>query len=387
MKIIKYEFTKKNNYNIYLDNGEVITLKESVITENELLLKKEINEELYNKLIIDNRIYELYEVAIKYINVRLRSIKEIKDYLLKKEKDTNIVNIVCNRLIKNGYLDDEIFTGAYIKDKLNFTTMGDYKLKKELERLGVESNIIEEHLSNIDNNLLEERIKKIIDKDIRNNKKYSGINLKNKIYNHLLSQGYSSSIVINIINTYDFQYIFLFISKNINGDKMKKIILVFTFLLLLVGCSLSNSPTSKVEDLLTKYQTLDKDITENINDVVSKETLTEDQVERYKSLIEKQYRNLTYEVKDERYDGNNATITVEIEVLDYKKAINEVSASYLQRDDYTVEEYNDTKLAALEQVKEKVLYTIDFDVNKDTNGNWRLANLNNETIKKILGMY
>ena len=168
---------------------------------------------------------------------------------------------------------------------------------------------------------------------------------------------------------------------------MKKIILVFTFLLLLVGCSLSNSPTSKVEDLLTKYQTLDKDITENINDVVSKETLTEDQVERYKSLIEKQYRNLTYEVKDERYDGNNATITVEIEVLDYKKAINEVSASYLQRDDYTVEEYNDTKLAALEQVKEKVLYTIDFDVNKDTNGNWRLANLNNETIKKILGMY
>ena len=204
MKIIKYEFTKKNNYNIYLDNGEVITLKESVITENELLLKKEINEELYNKLIIDNRIYELYEVAIKYINVRLRSIKEIKDYLIKKEKDTNIVNIVCNRLIKNGYLDDEIFTGAYIKDKLNFTTMGDYKLKKELERLGVESNIIEEHLSHIDNNLLEERIKKIIDKDIRTNTKYSGINLKNKIYNHLLSQGYSSSIVINIINTYDF---------------------------------------------------------------------------------------------------------------------------------------------------------------------------------------
>ena len=41
---------------------------------------------------------------------------------------------------------------------------------------------------------------------------------------------------------------------------MKKIISIFIFLLLLVGCSLSNSPTSKVEDLLTKYQTLDKDI-------------------------------------------------------------------------------------------------------------------------------
>ena len=42
MKIEKYEFTKKNNYNIYLSNGEVITLNERVITKNELLLKKEM---------------------------------------------------------------------------------------------------------------------------------------------------------------------------------------------------------------------------------------------------------------------------------------------------------------------------------------------------------
>lgn len=168
---------------------------------------------------------------------------------------------------------------------------------------------------------------------------------------------------------------------------MKKIILVSIFLLLLVGCSLSNSPTSKVEDLLSKYQMLDKDIEEGINNVVEEETLTPSQGARYKDLIEKQYKNLSYEIKDERYDGNSATITVEIEVLDYKKAINEVSSSYLQRDDYTVEEYNSAKLDALEKVKDKVLYTIDFEVNKDANGNWRLASLSNETIKKILGMY
>ena len=204
MKIIKYERNKKNNYNVYLDNGEIITLNENVITENELLLKKEIDKELYDKLNIDNKIYELYEISIKYINVRLRSIKEIKAYIQKKEKDIDIVNRVCDKLIKNKFLNDEIFTKAFIKDKLNFTTMGDYKIRKELERLGIDNIIIEENISNIDNNLLEERIRKIIDKDIRINKKYSGVNLKNKIYNHLLSQGYSQSIIINIINTYDF---------------------------------------------------------------------------------------------------------------------------------------------------------------------------------------
>ena len=48
------------------------------------------------------------------------------------------------------------------------------------------------------------KMKKIIDKDIKNNKKYNGSELRNKIYNHLISQGYSKEKVINIINTYDF---------------------------------------------------------------------------------------------------------------------------------------------------------------------------------------
>ena len=204
MKIVKYEKVNKGNYNIYLDSGEVIVLNENVITENELLLKKEISSELYNKLNVDNRVYELYEMAIKYISIRLRSIKEIKDYLLKKEEDIDIVDIVCNKLIKNKYLDDEKFAKAYIKDKLSFTTMGDYKIKKELERLSVDNNIIEEYVSKIDNDLLESKMRKIIEKDIRTNKKYSGIKLKNKIYNHLLSSGYSQDKVIGVINKYDF---------------------------------------------------------------------------------------------------------------------------------------------------------------------------------------
>lgn len=168
---------------------------------------------------------------------------------------------------------------------------------------------------------------------------------------------------------------------------MKKILGVFIFLLLLVGCSLSNSPTSKVEDLLSKYQSLDSDIKNGIDNVLEEETLINNQKERYRKLIEKQYKNLSYQIKDEKIDGDTAIITTEIEVLDYKKATNETSTYYLDKKDYTVEEYNDTKLNNLEKVKDKVTYTIDFEVKKDKDGNWQLSSLNNETIKKIQGMY
>lgn len=168
---------------------------------------------------------------------------------------------------------------------------------------------------------------------------------------------------------------------------MKKILSLFIFLLLLVGCSLSNTPTSKVEELLGKYQTLDNDIKNGIDDVLKSESLTDNQKIRYRDLIEKQYRNLTYQIKNEKIDGDTAIITTEIEVMDYKKVINETTNYYLDKDNYTVEEYNNVKLDNLEKVKDKVIYTIDFEVKKDNNGNWRLSSLDNDTIKKIQGMF
>ena len=204
MQIVKYEFTKKNKYNVYLSNGEVLNLQEQVITENELLLKKEMSQELYNKLVRDNKIYELMEMAVKYISIRLRSIKEVKDYLLKKGGYNNEVEDAVQKLIESGYLDDDRFTKAFIKDKLKFTTIGDYKIKMQLNKLGVSTSIIEDNMNKIDEHIIEEKIKKIIEKDKKTNKKYSGQILKNKIYNHLLNQGYSQQKAITIINTYDF---------------------------------------------------------------------------------------------------------------------------------------------------------------------------------------
>lgn len=204
MEIVKYELTKKNIYNVYLSNGEVLELDESVITNNELLLKKRIDNDLYDKLKRDNKICILVNASIKYINVRLRSIKEIKDYLLKKEDDNDLIDEVISRLIKMGYLDDRRFTEAYIKDKLNFTSWGDYKIINELNKLGISSLDIEDNTDLLNEDILNERMRKIIDKDIRTNKKYSGLKLKNKIYNHLLTNGYSKEKVISLINSYDF---------------------------------------------------------------------------------------------------------------------------------------------------------------------------------------
>ena len=171
---------------------------------------------------------------------------------------------------------------------------------------------------------------------------------------------------------------------------MKKYLFFFISLILtffLFGCNLGNTPSSKVEDLMMKYQKLDEDITTDIKDVLEEENLTNEQKERYKKLLENQYKNLSYKIKDEEIDGDNAVVTIELEVMDYKKAKEKTEEEYKDIEDYTVEEYNNKKLDNLEKVKEKVVYTIELTLDKDKDNNWKLNALTNENKKKLQGMY
>ncbi len=147
---------------------------------------------------------------------------------------------------------------------------------------------------------------------------------------------------------------------------------------------MGNSPTSRVEDLFTKYQKLDEDISMGIDNVVNQQDLTKDHKERYRKLLERQYKNLSYEIKDELIDGDNATVLVEIEVVDYKKAISDLT---FDSDNYTKESYDEEKLGRLEKTQDKVKYTLEVKVRKDNDGNWKVEALTPEQIKKIQGMY
>lgn len=164
----------------------------------------------------------------------------------------------------------------------------------------------------------------------------------------------------------------------------KKIFLVGITLFLLIGCSMSNTPTSKVEELLSKYQRLDADISGAITNVLDEQNLTDTHKERFKKLLEDQYKNMTYEVKDEKIDGNTAIVTVEIEVLDYKRAISDLT---FDSTIYTKESFDEEKLNRLENTTDKVTYTIELSLTKDNEGTWKLNALTNEQIKKIQGMF
>ena len=164
---------------------------------------------------------------------------------------------------------------------------------------------------------------------------------------------------------------------------MKKITLVIIALLLLIGCkNTNNTPTSKVEEFFSSYQTLNKDVLNELDNIVSKDkTMSKEEKEEYKVLLEKQYQNLSYKIKNEEIIKNKAIVDTEIEVLDYYTTIEKV-----KRENKNEKTYQKEKLDALKQVNTKTKYNITFNLIKEDN-NWKLYSLDKNIIKKIHGLY
>ncbi len=202
MKIEKYEKIGTLKYRLYLDNGEVIDTYDDVILENELLLKKELNSHLYNKILIDTNLQEYYNACVKYIQTRLRSTKEIDDYLKRKQVTEEDRIFIIEKLTKKGLLNDKYFTKCFINDKLKFTNMGEYKIINELKKLNISNSIIEENKYLFNEEIIQEKINKKIEKAIKSNHKLDNYKLRNKLYNSLLRDGYNPSQVISSLNQY-----------------------------------------------------------------------------------------------------------------------------------------------------------------------------------------
>lgn len=199
--------------------------------------------------------------------------------------------------------------------------------------------------------------------------------------------------------------------------KYGKIVLGFLFLLVVVaGCSNTmNTPTSKVEEFFSKYQNMDDDVATQLDQVLKDDTtMSDEQKEKYRALMEKQYQNLSYKIENEEINGDSATVDVEIEVLDYATTIADAKEYYQEHKDEIEKEndqeqsdndnvvedavegteeaieksaaFIDYKLKELESVSDTTTYTITFHLTKE-DGEWQIQNLSDLDLEKIHGLY
>lgn len=210
---------------------------------------------------------------------------------------------------------------------------------------------------------------------------------------------------------------------------MKKILLCFSCIIaivLLSGCSMDNTPTKKVENFLDNYKNQDETVLTQLKEMVDSDTLMDEtQKTTYSDIMKKQYKDLTYDIKDEVIDGDTATVTAEIEVYDYYKINQDAQTYYDNNPNEFKDDNNDNnnglagdivegakdavdavtdkaedavdavtgdskfveyRLGKLKDAKDRVKYTIDFTLTK-VDDVWTLNDIDDTTRQKIHGLY
>lgn len=180
---------------------------------------------------------------------------------------------------------------------------------------------------------------------------------------------------------------------------MKKILSILLLsIIFITGCGtkkLFNTPTKKVEMFFSKYQSLDDEVVDQLKEITNnKMNFTEENKDDYIEIMKKHYQTLKYEIKDEVINGNSATVTAEIEVMDYSKILSDAD-KYLEshRDEfknesgeYSEQLFNKYRIDKLKQAEDKVKYTIDINLTK-IDDEWVIDDLDNDTMDKIQGVY
>ena len=127
MKILKYKKMSNGKYKLELDNGNSLLLYEEVILKYNLLITKDIdlNNDCINNYNLE---FDCYYVALKSLNNRFKSVKELKNSLIKKEYPLEMVEKVISKLLKQGYLNDRSFSKIFINNQMITTNNGPEKI-------------------------------------------------------------------------------------------------------------------------------------------------------------------------------------------------------------------------------------------------------------------
>lgn len=235
MKIKKYKKNRNGKYSIFLDDGREFVLYEDVILKCDLLLKKEINDSDIDNINKLNDEYEVYYTGLKLIKNKSRSVFELKKIMKEKDFSYDLIDKIIERLIKQGYLNDELYARSYINTQIFTTTNGPIKIRRDLEDKKIDSTIIDREIGIFDIDTQKEKINKLISKGINTNHSKGGLVLKQKIINDLKNKGYPYDIISIVIDNYTFsndmklakkEYDKLYrkYSKKYSGYELEKII-------------------------------------------------------------------------------------------------------------------------------------------------------------------
>ncbi|MEM8861574.1 MAG: RecX family transcriptional regulator [Chloroflexota bacterium] len=140
---------RKDRINLFLDGEYAFSL--SILNAAWLRIGQELSPEKIASLKQEDEFERGKEIALRLITNRPRSKKEVLDRMREKEVDESVRERVIDRMEELDLLDDEAFARYWIDQRARFKPRGIPLLRQELQQKGVDRQIINDLLQELDN--------------------------------------------------------------------------------------------------------------------------------------------------------------------------------------------------------------------------------------------
>ena len=111
--------------------------------------------------------------------------------------DQKAAEEVLARLVRDRFIDDRRYATLFVREKLNLSGWGAYKIRTALKRKEVSEEIIREALAELDSGKLRARLDEQLKRKLRTLKAKTPYELKTKLIRYGLSLGYDYEAVMD----------------------------------------------------------------------------------------------------------------------------------------------------------------------------------------------
>lgn len=198
MKILRIQ-KSKDRYLIELNEGNSLSLKESVFVRHNLYKGKEVSREMLDFIRADAEKQEAIDFALKKLTNR-KSEHEIRMLLQREDFDESTIDSAVEYLYTYHFLDDREYALLYARDKRKLNGYGPIKIAYILRTKGLDETDIRRALEEYTEEEECSRIERLIEKKYLRNGKL--IQETPKIIRFLLSRGFHYDKIKSVLKSW-----------------------------------------------------------------------------------------------------------------------------------------------------------------------------------------
>ena len=147
MEIFNIKLAKRsaNVFVVDTNTGEY-KLHSDIIVKNNIRVG-EVDDSTFFESVEESEVLIGYNLVLKYIGASIKTEKQIREYLYRKEYHRDPIDKIVSKLKEYKIIDDKVYIDAFVRSNPSFSKR---KLKQKLSNNGINSDLIDTATDNVD---------------------------------------------------------------------------------------------------------------------------------------------------------------------------------------------------------------------------------------------